>query len=141
MRVLLDTNVIVSAMTTRGLCADVFRGVLSDHDLLTCQKILYDVRRVLRSKFSVPAELVSEYLELLFHDTLMAAPKGAPVVSIKDRDDVEIVAAAIAAGAQVLVTGDAELQRLRLVQGVSILSPRAFWEKLKVRQGHAPDDR
>jgi len=141
MRVLLDTNVIVSAVTTRGLCADVFRAVLSDHDLVTCQKILDEVRRILRSKFFVPAELVSEYLELLSHDTLIAEPKGAPVVSIKDRDDVEIVAAAIAAGAQVLVTGDAELQRLRLVQGVSILSPRAFWEKLKVRQGDAPDDR
>lgn len=141
MRVLLDTNVIVSAVTTRGLCADVFRAVLSDHDLVTCGKVLNEVQRILRSKFSVPAELVAEYIELLSHDTLIAEPEGTVVVSIKDRDDAEIVAAAIAAGAQVLVTGDAELQRMRLVQGVSILSPRAFWEKLKARQGDAPDDR
>ena len=33
MRVLLDTNVIVSAVTTRGLCADVFRAVLAAHEL------------------------------------------------------------------------------------------------------------
>ncbi len=141
MRVLPDTNVIVSAVTTRGLCADVFRAVLSDHDLVTCRKVLDEVRQILRSKFSAPAELVSEYIELLSHDTLIAEPEGTPVISIRDREDVEIVAAAIAAGVQVLVTDDAELHRLRLVQGVKILSPRAFWEELKVRQGDVPGGR
>ena len=141
MRVLLDTNVIVSAVTTRGLCADVFRAVLSDHDLVTCQKILDEVRRILRSKFFVPAELVSEYLELLSHDSIIAAPEARPAVAVKDRDDVEIIAAAIAAGARVLVTGDAELQRIKYVQGVTVLSPRAFWEELKVQKGDDSDDR
>ena len=135
MRVLLDTNVIVSAVTTRGLCADVFRAVLSDHDLITCGKVLDEVQRILRAKFSVPAELVSEYIELIWHDTIMAEPAGRPAVSIKDRDDVEIVAAAIAADVHILVTGDAELQRIKVVQGVRVLSPRAFWEELKVQQG------
>ena len=35
MRVFLDTNVLVSALTTRGLAADVFRLALSEHELLT----------------------------------------------------------------------------------------------------------
>ena len=33
MRVFLDTNVLVSAFATRGLCADVLRHVLADHQL------------------------------------------------------------------------------------------------------------
>lgn len=141
MRVLLDTNVIVSAVTTRGLCADVFRAVLSDHDLVTCEKVLDEVQRILRSKFSVPAALVSEYIELLSHDTIKAEPGGMSAVAIKDGDDREIIAAALAADVQILVTGDAELQRLKRVQGMRVLSPRAFWEKLKARQGDAPDER
>ena len=51
MRVLLDTNVIVSAVTTRGLCADVFRAVLSAHELVTCAQVLQEVRRILSMKF------------------------------------------------------------------------------------------
>lgn len=141
MRVLLDTNVIVSAVTTRGLCTDVFRAVLSDHDLVICGKVLDEVRRILRSKFSVPAELVSEYIELLSHETIMAEPKGRPAVAATDRDDVEIVAAEIAAGFQVLVTGDAELQRIKRVQRVKLLPPRAFWEELKAQRDDAPDGR
>ena len=141
MRVLLDTNVIISAVTTRGLCADVFRAVLSDHDLVTCRKILHEVQRILRSKFSVPAELIAEYVELISDDAIMAEPGGMPVVQIKDRDDVEIIAAAIAGDVDVLVTGDAELQGLKSIQGVRVLSPRAFWEDLKAQRGDAPDGR
>jgi uncharacterized protein len=141
MRVLLDTNVVVSAVTTRGLCADVFRAVLSDHDLITCRKSLHEVRRILRSKFSVPAELISEYVELISHDAILAEPGDMPVVQIKDRDDVAILAAALAGEVNVLVTGDAELQGLKSIQGVRVLSPRAFWEALKVQQGDAPDGR
>ena len=141
MRVLLDTNVIISVVTTRGLCADVFRAVLSDHDLVTCRKILHEVQRILRSKFSVPAELIFEYLELISHDAILAEPGGMPVVLIKDRNDLEIIAAAIAGDADVLVTGDAELQGIKSVQTVRVLSPRAFWEELKAQQGDAPAGR
>jgi putative PIN family toxin of toxin-antitoxin system len=141
MRVLLDTNVIVSAVTTRGLCGDVFRAVLSDHDLVTCRKILHEVQRILRSKLSVPADVISEYVELISHDAIMAEPGDMPAVPIKDRDDVEIITAAIAGDVDVLVTGDAELQALKRMQGVRILSPRAFWEDLKAQHSDAPDGR
>jgi putative PIN family toxin of toxin-antitoxin system len=141
MRALLDTNVIVSAVTTRGLCADVFRTVLSDHDLVTCRRVLQEVQRILRSKFSVPDELISEYIGLISRDGILAEPGGKPVPQIKDRDDAKIVAAAVAGRVQVLVTGDAELQSIKRIRTVRILSPRAFWEKLKGQQGDAPDDR
>ena len=133
MRVLLDTNVIISAVATRGLCADVLRAVLSDHGLVTCRGILHEVRRILRSKFSLPAELISEYVELISHDAILAEPGAMPLVQIKDRDDVEIIAAAIAGDVDVLVTGDAELQGIKSIQGVRVLSPRAFWEELKAQ--------
>ena len=40
MRVLLDTNVLASAAATRGLCADVLRVVLAEHELVVCRQIL-----------------------------------------------------------------------------------------------------
>jgi uncharacterized protein len=129
-RVLLDANVIVSAVTTRGLGADVFRVVLSAHELVTCAQVIQDVRRILGMKFDVPEQLIAEYLELLGQDAIMAEPGDLPDLPIQDRDDVEIVAAAIAAQAEVLVTGDHELQSLKNVGQLRIISPRAFWEEL-----------
>lgn len=130
MRVLLDTNVIVSAVTTRGLCADVFRAVLSAHELVTCAQVLQEVRRILSMKFLVPDQLIAEYLELIGQEAIMADSVDLPDLPIQGQDDVEIVAAAIGARAQVLVTGDHELQSLQNIGQVRIISPRAFWEEL-----------
>jgi uncharacterized protein len=132
-RVLLDTNVIVSAVTTRGLCADVFRAVLSAHELVTCAQVLQEVRRILRITFGVPEPLIVEYLELIGQEAIMAGSEALPDLPIQDRDDATIVAAAIAARAQVLVTGDYELQSLKNIGQLRIISPRAFWEELTAR--------
>ena len=50
MKVFLDTNVLVSGFATRGLCADVIRLVLAEHELLTAEVVLDEVRRVLLRK-------------------------------------------------------------------------------------------
>jgi len=139
MRVFLDTNVIISAVTTRGLCADVFRAVLADHELVTCSQVLQEVRRILSTKFSVPEELIFEYLELINQDAIIAEPNDSPNVQIKDKDDVEIIGAAIVGKADVLVTGDKELHGIKSIQKVRIMSPRAFWEELTAQKGDAPD--
>jgi putative PIN family toxin of toxin-antitoxin system len=133
MRVLLDTNVIVSAVTTRGLCADVFRAVLAAHELVTCPQVLDEVRRILSVKFGVPEPLIAEYLELIAQDAIVAEPEDLPDLPIQDRDDAAIVAAALSARAEVLVTGDHELQSLKNIGRLRIISPRAFWEELTAR--------
>jgi putative PIN family toxin of toxin-antitoxin system len=133
-RVLLDTNVIVSAVTTRGLCADVFRIVLAAHELVTCAQVIQEVRRILRIKFGVPEPLIAEYLELIGQDAIVAEFAGLPDLPIQDQDDAEIVAAAIGARAEVLVTGDHELQGLKNLGQLRILSPRAFWEELTAQE-------
>jgi putative PIN family toxin of toxin-antitoxin system len=134
MRVLLDTNVIVSAVTTRGLCADVFRIVLAAHELVTCPQVLQEVRRILSMKFGVPEPLIAEYLELIGQEAILAEPEELPGLPIQDQDDAAIVAAAIGAKAQVLVTGDHDLQSLKNIGKVRIISPRAFWEELTAQE-------
>jgi uncharacterized protein len=130
MRVLLDTNVIISAVTTRGMCADVIRLVLADHELVACSEVLHEVERILRVKFLVPENLIPEYLELLKQDAIVAVSRDLPNIQIKDKDDLSILSAAINGKADVLVTGDSELQGLRSIGNVRILSPRSFWNKL-----------
>jgi putative PIN family toxin of toxin-antitoxin system len=134
MKVFLDTNVIVSAVTTRGLCADVFRTVLAEHELITSARVLQEVRRILQVKFGVSDELIVEYLELIEQDAIVAEFKYLPYFPIKDKDDIEIVAAAVSASAHVLVTGDREVQGIKSFKNVRVMSPRAFWEELTANQ-------
>ena len=44
-RMFLDTNVLVSAFASRGLCAEVLELVLLDHDLIVGRNVLRDLRR------------------------------------------------------------------------------------------------
>jgi uncharacterized protein len=133
MKVLLDTNVIVSAVTTRGLCADVFRAVLAGHELVTCARVLEEVEEILRAEFSVPENLVAEYLELIDRDAIAAEPPFPRDVRITEKDDLEIIRSAIGDNADILVTGDSEVQRSKSIQGLRFVSPRAFWEELTAR--------
>ena len=57
MRIFLDTNVLVSAYTTRGISADLVRFILAEHELLTGEVNLADLRRVLRDRFRASAAL------------------------------------------------------------------------------------
>ncbi len=134
MRVLLDTNVLVSAVATRGLCADVFRAVLAAHELVTCAQVLQEVRRTLSLKFGVPEQLIAEYLELIGQEAIVAEAEDLPDLPIQDRDDAAIVAAALGARAEVLVTGDHELQDIKNIGSLRIISPRAFWEELTAQK-------
>ena len=135
MRVFLDTNVLVSAVATRGLCADVVREVLAGHELVLSRQVLTEVRNTLRRKLGVDADTAAEYVKLLEQDAAVARPGSNPAVKLRDRDDLPILAAAIAGKADVLVTGDRELVELGKVGKVRVISPRRFWEQLRPTEG------
>jgi uncharacterized protein len=136
MRVFLDTNVIISATATRGLCADVFREVLLSHELIVTESLLAEVRRVLSTKLGADAEIIESVIQILTQDTIFSHPLDLPKITIRDRDDVLILAGALAGRAEVLITGDKELLAFGSIQGLEIISPRRFWEKIV---GHQHD--
>ena len=135
MRVFLDTNVLVAAVATRGLCADVFRTVLASHELVVSQQVLDEVRRVLRVKLGVRPGPVADLIRLLEQEAEVAPPVRLSGIELNDQDDLPILGAAVAARADVFVTGDRELAELGTVEGMRAVSPRQFWEGLKSSGG------
>jgi len=135
MKVFLDTNVVVSATATRGLCADVFRSVIEFHELVISESLLAEVERVLRDKFRAPADLITETIWLLRQDALLASADPKAHISVKDKTDIAILSAAINGKADMLITGDRELLDLGTAGNVEILSPRQFWDKITSREG------
>lgn len=129
MNVFLDTNVLVSAFATRGLCADVLRLVLARHDLTISRQVVTEFRRVLKWKFHVPDSLTAEYVNFFQDAFIVPTPRPPHTHPVRDTDDAAILAAALRASCDVLVTGDPDLLDIATtVDGLRILSPRAFWE-------------
>lgn len=134
-RVCLDSNVLVAAFASRGLCADVLRLTLSDYHLVVPEVVAEEVRRVLAKKFKLtPAALSSAEAVL---ERCEIVPKGSEPspVSVRDPDDELVLAGALAGGAQILISGDADLLSVAAQSPIPILSPRAF---MTLTRGGAP---
>ena len=134
MRVCLDTNVLVAAFATRGLCADVLRTVLSEHELILNDVIMTEFERALTRKLKLPEEQVAVAKAVFGVVKLVPKPQKPSEVPVRDPADRWILASAIAGRAEVLVTGDDDLLSVSSETPLLILSPRAFWELLRSSQ-------
>ena len=130
MRVFLDPNVLVSAFTTRGLCSDVLRTVLTEHDLIIGAAVIDELRRVLK-RFGLPKPQIAEIVEFLGSYVTATKPAPSRLPRVRDPDDARILAEAVGASSDVLVTGDKDLFVVAEKSPVTILSPRGFWELAK----------
>ena len=128
MSVFLDTNVIVSAMATRGLCADVLRDVLVRHLLIIFEGLLGEVKRVLLGKLGVPPDIIADVIALLRDGTVMGLPVPSGELPISNSVDRALLSAAINSKANLFVTEDGALLALTEYRPMNIISPRMFWE-------------
>lgn len=126
MRVLLDTNVLISAILFRGLPRSLLdRAIRGELELVTSPALLDELERILTDRFQVPSELARlarSELEILAEAVV---PDDVPAVS-RDPDDDQVLAAAIVGDVEAIVTGDRDLLVLESHRGIAILSPAEF---------------
>jgi uncharacterized protein len=121
-RVVLDTNVLVSALhfggRPRRLLDDVLRG---DHTLIIGPAILRELEAVLVETCGWASDRAAAVRAELEAIAEAVTPVEVPRVC-RDRDDDQILAIAITGAADALVTGDADLLALGVHGGVNITS-------------------
>lgn len=128
MRVFLDTNIIISPTMGRGLARDVLRLVMEKHEPVTGEVVLNELRRVLAEKFDVSREDIDYLLESFARWHIEPQPETLPLLRIRDRTDLPVLASALACGADVLLTGDKDLLEVDSEVGeIKITDPRGFW--------------
>lgn len=129
MRVVLDTNVVASALlwggTPERLIEAAGEGSL---ECFTSEALIAELAGILgRAKFAAKlrqknlsaAEIVARYREIA--ETVEAAP--IEETALRDPDDAAVLACALAARAEAIVSGDADLHALDSYQGIPVLSP------------------
>ncbi len=130
MRVVFDTNVIVSAfLSPQGVPSEIVKlwrqGVF---DVVVSREMLDEYRRVLsRSTIRMRHGMTDSEIAAViagFEEVAILVTPGTPDVVIQgDPDDDKVIAAAVAGGAGYIVSGDAHLIDLREHRGIPILRP------------------
>ena len=131
MRVVLDTNVLLAAIATHGLCQALVTLVFRDHMVILSEHILGEVAKHYRGKFKATKRQADAAVAMLRANGEIVEPVTVPLGTVRDKDVLPVLGTAVAGSAAVLVTGDQELLVLGLFRGVAILSPRDFYERLR----------
>lgn len=127
MRLILDTNVVISGLLWRGASAQLIDLAVEQAVTVCVNPFLADelAGKLTMPKFAsriaaagmTPERLCRQYLALC---------EQVPALTIartcRDADDDNVLAAALAARADLIISGDNDLRVLRLFEGISIVN-------------------
>ena len=126
MKVVLDCNVLISAGLNKGTCRDVFAAVIHSHQCILSKEILGEYVTVTRRKhFAKAAANLLDLIRLVSQNAIFATPLASPI-RLPDPKDQIYLDAALAAKADVLVTGNKKHFPEAAYQGVQVVSPQEF---------------
>ncbi|MCK5139844.1 MAG: putative toxin-antitoxin system toxin component, PIN family [Thermodesulfovibrionia bacterium] len=131
MRVVLDTNVIVAAFATRGLCADVFAVCLENHCIIISEPILSEIAKNLIKKIRLPKNIAHNIIGYLREVSEVVKPEKVDDSVCRDKHDLKIIGTALKGKAALILTGDEDLLILKRFKKIEIITPREFWSRLK----------
>jgi len=124
-RLVVDTNVLIAGLVADGLCRDIVKRRLPACELFTSRALLDELAEILREKFDTRSQDLP-LLQVYEAEATIVRPKPLPKPICRDTDDDEVLATAVAARAEIILTGDDDLLALEEFQGIRILSPRKF---------------
>jgi uncharacterized protein len=127
-RAVFDTNVLIAAFITEGVCSTLLvRARRRECELIVSTDIIHEFERILRKKFSLSQSELSGVRKILAEATKEVFLKVNPIAPVcRDPDDDKILACARDAHADYIVTGDVDLLVLRRYDAIPILAPRDF---------------
>ena len=128
MKVVFDTNVLISAFLAEGVCSKLLvRARKKQFHLITCPFILNEFQAILRGKLSATKGEIQSAVQLINEAALSVVhPEHTAVGTCRDADDDNVLDCLIASDADYLVTGDADLLVLKTFRDKAIIRPRDF---------------
>jgi putative PIN family toxin of toxin-antitoxin system len=142
MKAVLDANVLASGfvrMNPRAIPTQLVdawrRGAF---ELVVSEHLRSETLRAFRAPYFrerlSPSQVSRAAAALLYQTTQVEITSDIHGIATHPEDDL-VVATAVSAAADYLVTGDKKLQELGMYEGVRIISPRAFMDLLRTHSG------
>ncbi len=128
MRVVLDTNVYISAILFGGNCEEILRLAISESfNIVISKDILTEIESILKEKFRWSKKQVVEAMSYIKDISTVIKPDVTLSVVKKDPSDNKIIECAVASNAGYIVTGDKKhLLPLKKFNNIKILNPAEF---------------
>ncbi len=128
LRVVLDTNVLISAILFPDKkLAGIWRLLLSGgYVAILSPAIVTEMARKLRGKFYLEERTLQDTVRNLVRRAELVQPKAIPDAVPNDPDDNHIIACALEGQADLIVSGDRHLLALHEYEGIPIVRPMDF---------------
>jgi len=133
-RVVMDTNVLVSAMIARGKPRRLLRQVLRGHSPVSSREMIAELAGVLsREKFSLAEARIDRFLSIYARSCEIVDLKRR-VEAVKEDPDDMVLGTAVNGRATFIVTGDKHLLALKEFEGVRIITVDAASRALSAKR-------
>lgn len=127
MRVVFDTNVLIANALKDGFTREILKlAVTGTIDLLTSETIISELEEKLRTKFSWDETRISQYTNTIL-EIVQVIKSTEKIDAIRnDPDDNKILECAVAGKADLIVSADSDLLKLKNFQGIGIVHPKTL---------------
>lgn len=128
MRVVFDTNVYIAAALQSGLSTEVVEIIAKNLDftIIVSLEILTELEEKLRSKFHWQEEDIERFLIKIRKFTKITEISEKIAIITRDPDDNTILETALAGDADMVVTLDQDLIKLKIFKGIAIIHPKTL---------------
>lgn len=130
MRVMLDTNVLISALLFPGSKLDAMMNcIFTQHQLVLSSYVVDELKRVVKRKFPQKENAINKLLMMMsFEYVYTPNDIEGGLFDIRDENDYPVLYTAIIEDVDVLVTGDKDFSDIE-IERPEILTPAEFIEK------------
>jgi putative PIN family toxin of toxin-antitoxin system len=130
MRILVDTNIIISAgLFPESHVGKALKHIIKNHNLILCQYTLDELQDVFLRKFLNRIDYLNEFVRNLKYELInikITDYKKYP--QIRDKDDIPLLASAIETDADVFITGDKDFDDIKIIKP-KIMKPKDYIEE------------
>ena len=129
MRVVLDSNILISAINYGGIPRDIYSlGKYKLIDIILSEPILKETSGVLERKFQYSHEITTLISSELMGSSIVVKPTRRINEIKDDPSDNKFLEAAIAGNADYIVSGDKHVLKLKKFKDILIVTPAEFLE-------------
>jgi putative PIN family toxin of toxin-antitoxin system len=133
-KILLDTNILISAFGWGGKPRIIFKLILDNQvELVTSPQLISELKKVLDyQKFGFPNDLKKKVIDLILEVSTIVSPKIRVNIIKDDPSDNRILEAALCGSADFIITGDKHLLNLKEYTGMKIVTAAEFIELVRL---------
>ena len=128
MKILFDTNVIISGFVSQGYSFDVIKDTANKHEVYYTEYLLKETQKNLSTKFPLSHEAVNSIINTVKKQFIEGKTANTIKKISRDSKDDQILADAVTNDIDIIITGDKDLLELKNYKGIKIIMPKDYWK-------------